>query len=159
MRLTLGDEDALTGQTVSETLRRVSGEIKKEESEKLTAEQIAHRKTRDELASERAEKKSIQERVYWRCRRRAKYCARFVSVCVALLLIGGVAAGLGIWSDLPIVGGALIIGSALLTLVTVIDFLVGFSVKEMHTKLELSCRTWLIKREAAAMGLDVGELE
>lgn len=159
MHLTLGDEDALNEETITETLRRVSSEIKKEESEKLKAEKTAHFKTQDELASERADKRQIQERLYWRCRQRAKNCACAISVCVAVLLLGGVAAGLGVRSNVPVLGWTLVIALAIMTFATVIDLMVGFTVKEMHNKLEERCRTWLIKREAAAIGLDLRDFK
>jgi hypothetical protein len=61
MRLTLGDEDALTAETVSEMLRRISDEIRKEPTAQLAAEQEAHRLTRDKLLFERSEKQRVQE--------------------------------------------------------------------------------------------------
>lgn len=155
MRLTLGDENALTTETVTETLRRVSNEIKKEESEKLSAEQIAHRKTQDDLASERANKKRIQERLYWRCNQRAKRWSWAVAVCVAVLLLSGIAAGLGLKSTVPAVGWILLVGSSLATLATILDMMAGFSVRAMRETLEKHLLTWFIKREAAATGLDL----
>src|SRR3546814_9900060 len=62
MNLTLGEEVALTDQTVTETLTRVTSEIKKEESEKFKAEQAAHLKTQKSLAAEREAKKVVQAR-------------------------------------------------------------------------------------------------
>ena len=50
MHLTLGDESALTAGTITETLKRVSREITKEESEKLTVEVRDHQETRDALS-------------------------------------------------------------------------------------------------------------
>lgn len=159
MRLTLGDEDALSEETVTETLRRVSTEIKKEETEKLSAEQIAHQKTQDDLVSARAERKKVQERLYWRCRRRARCWSWAISTCIAFLLLGGIAAGVGLKSSSPVFGWILIIGAALLTVAGAIDVFVGFSVKEMHTKLEERLRTWFLTREAQSTGLDLGGIE
>ena len=48
MNMTLGEEDALTEQTVTETLSRVTAEIKKEESRNYLSELSAHRKTQEE---------------------------------------------------------------------------------------------------------------
>ncbi len=45
MNLTLGEEDALTEQTITETLKRVTEEIKKEESNKYRMERAAHQET------------------------------------------------------------------------------------------------------------------
>jgi len=157
MRLTLGDEDALTEETVTETLRRVSSEIKKEESEKLSVEQIAHRKTQSDLASERAEKKGVQERLYWRCNRRAKHCAWAVAVGITVLLLGGIAAGLGVKPTAPLLGWILLVGSGFVTLATVLDMMVGFSVRKTREKIEKRLLTWFIRRESTATGLELGD--
>lgn len=155
MRLTLGDEDALTEETVTETLRRVSSEIRKEETGKLTAEQEAHRKAQDELASERAEKKKIQERLYWRCRRKAKIFAWFVSVFIGLLLVVGLAAGLGLRSSDQILGWLLTVGVGVVLLLTLGNLIMGSTVKELHERVHERCLKWLIKREAIVIGLNL----
>ncbi len=155
MRLTLGDEAALTEETVIETLQRVSSEIKKDESEKLTAEQEAHRKTREELASERTEKKKVQERVYWRCRRRAKSCSWFVSGFIVILVVAGFAAGLGLRSSDPILGWMLTVGSGVLLLLSLGNLIFGTTVKVLQQGVQDRCLTWFIKREGAAMGFDL----
>ena len=61
MNLTLGEEDALTEQTVTETLERVTEEIKKEESNKYRMERAAHQETQEQLAEQRTIKKLVQE--------------------------------------------------------------------------------------------------
>lgn len=159
MHLTMGDEDALTEETVTETLRRVSTEIKKEESEKLRTEQIAHLQTQKGLALARAEKKVVQERLYWRCSRRAMQSSWAVAAIIAVLLLGGIAAGLGLKSANPVLGWILLIASSLTTLATSLDMIVGFSVKETREKIERRLLRWFIKREGAATGLDLGDLK
>ena len=54
MNLTLGEDTALTEETVTETLKRVSAEIKNEETRKLTLEQKAHQETQDKLSAQSA---------------------------------------------------------------------------------------------------------
>lgn len=157
MNLTLGEEDALTEQTVTEMLKRVTDEIKKEETDKYRTEQAAHRQTQEELATERAEKKRIQEHLYWRCARRAKRWSLAIAVGAAVLLLGGLAAGLGLKSSVPALGWLLIVGSGLVTLATALDMLIGFSVREMRGRLEKWLLTWFLKREAAAMGVRLGD--
>ena len=157
VRLTLGDEDALTEEAVTETLKRVSNEIKKEESQKLSAEQIAHRKAQEDLTSERAAKRQVQQRLYWRCSRRAKSYSWFVAVCVGVLLLGGITAGWGVKSAVPILGWILLVGSSFMTIVTTLDMMVGFSVRQMRERLEKRLLRWFIRREAAATGLDLAD--
>jgi hypothetical protein len=157
MYLTLGDENTLTDETITETLKRVSNEIKKEEFEKLITEQEAHRRTREELESQRAEKISLQERLYWRCRNKAKYYALMPSVLIALLIVVGLVAGLGVRSNNQILGCILITGAGVLLLLTLANLIFGSSVKDFNNRIQGRCLTWLIKREAAAMGLDLSD--
>ena len=155
MRLILGDEDALTEETITETLRRVSNEIKKEESQKLSAEQVAHHQTIVALDSERARTRRVQEQLYWRCSRRAKCYSQIVAAFVVLLLIGGIIGGLGLTSTIPILGWIITVGSLLGTIMTFVDYIIGFSVKEIQQRLERRFLKWLLKREATATGLDL----
>ena len=159
MHLTLGDEDALTEETITETLRRVTNEIKKEEDEKLTAEQAAHLQTQQELASERANKNQLQERMFWRCHRRAEGCARVASGFVVTLLLFGLAGGLGLWSSDPILSSVMTVGSGIVILMTLGNFIFGTTVKGLHQRVQDLCLTWFIEREAAATGLDLTDVQ
>ncbi len=159
MNLTLGEEDALTDQTVTETLRRVTREIKKEESEKYQAEQAAHRKTQEELAAERSAKKDVQERIFWRCSRRAKQYSWAVAVLVGLVVVGGIVVGLGVTSSNAVVGWILTTLFAAAIIAGAIDLLVDFSVRQMREKLEKRILTWLLQREATATGLSLGDVQ
>lgn len=157
VRLTLGEEDALTEQTVSVTLERVAKEIKKEESDKLTAEQAAHEETRRRLERERTEREQIQQRLYWRCYRRAQNCSWVIAIVVGAALLVGIAVGLGLRSSQPALGWVLTILFALATLAGAIDLLFDFSVRQMRERLEQSLRGWFLTREATATGVDLQE--
>ncbi|HHL39504.1 MAG TPA: hypothetical protein ENJ37_03255 [Deltaproteobacteria bacterium] len=159
MSLTLGEETALTEETVTETLRRVSEEIKKEESEKLTAEQAAHRKTREELVSERQERMQIQEKLFLRCRRKAKILAVTITVLLIVLIVLGLIKGVGFTSKNPLLGWSLIMGLAAVTLLTLVNLLAGTTVKNLHQKIENRCLTWFLKREAKAIGFDLRDFQ
>ena len=160
MNLTLGEEDALTEQTVTETLKRVTEEIKKEESNKYRIEQAAHQKTQEQLAEQRTTNKRVQERLYWRCRRRATVCAWCASTIIVVLLAGGLAAGVGLRSNNPIVGWLLVAASGVLILLTLGNLIFGTStsVKRLHEGVQARCLTWFIRRKAAETGLDLTEL-
>jgi hypothetical protein len=158
MRLTLGEEAALTEQTIIETLTRVTNQIKKEESEKYQAEQAAHRRTQAELEAERAAQKQVRERLYWRCRRRAMQYSWILACLLGLILVGGTVVGLGIASENQILGWVLT-GLSLVTLIAgVADQLFGFTVRQMREKLENKLLAWLIKREAAVTGLNLRDV-
>ena len=159
MNLTLGEEDALTEQTVTETLRRVTEEIKKEESNRYRMEREAHQKTQKQLAEQRTIKERVQERLYWRCRRRATVCAWCASTIIGVLLTGGLAAGVGLRSNDPIVGWLLVAASGVLILLTLGNLILGTSVRHLHKGVQTRCLAWFISRKAAEIGLDLTELQ
>lgn len=155
MNLTLGEEDALTDQTVTEALSRVTTEIKKEESEKYQAEQASHRKTQQELAAERAEKQSVQKRLYWRCHGKATGCAWAVSIILGAMILVGLAAGIGLTASSPIIGWILVAGTGVLILATLGNLFLGTTVKGLHGWVHARCLTWFLRRESASTGLDL----
>ncbi|MCL4210257.1 MAG: hypothetical protein HRU76_04060 [Phycisphaeraceae bacterium] len=155
VRLTLGDDEALTSETVTETLRRVTGELKKEELSRLDAEATAHRTTQQELQAARDERARIQERLYWRCVHYAKLGAWVVSVAVVLLLVAGLVAGIGLrarsgwWSWILICGtGALLVG-------TILNLVFGATVAGLHGWMRNRLQVWLVRREAVAAGIEL----
>jgi len=157
MNLTLGEEDALTDQTVTETLSRVTTEIKKEESDKYQAEQASHRQTQKELASERTKSQDVQSRLYWRCVKKAKRCSWAIAIVVGLLFVSGIFAGLGVTSSNKVLGWILTGTFGLVTLAGLVDLLFDFSVRGMREKLEQWLRTQMLRREASRTGIDFGE--
>ena len=158
MNLTLGEEDALTEQTVTETLKRVTEEIKKAEGNKYRIERAAHQETQKQLAEQRTIKKLVQERLYWRCQRRATVCAWCASTIIVVLLTGGLAAGVGLRSNNPIVGWLLVAASGVLVLLTLGNLIFGTSVRRLHEGVQARCLAWFISRKAAETGLDLTEL-
>ena len=155
MNLTLGEDEALEEQTVTETLRRVTEEIKKEESTKYRGERAAHDETRKQLAEQRQINKDIQERLYWQCHRQAKACAWCVSIIIVTLLAGGLAVGVGVRSNDPIVGWLLIAAAGISLLVTLGNSIFGITVRRVHEEIQARCLTWFIRRKAAETGLDL----
>ena len=154
MNLTLGEEDALTDQTITETLARVTTEIKKEENEKYREEQAAHLKTQQDLAAERAERQSLQKRLYWRCHAKATACAWVVSIIVGVLTVVGLVAGIGLTTSSPVIGWILFAGSGILIFVTLGNLFLGTTVKGLHSRIHAMCLTWLLRRESTSTGLD-----
>ncbi|TAK36962.1 MAG: hypothetical protein EPO21_00850 [Chloroflexota bacterium] len=155
MHLTMGEESALTEATVTETLRRVTNEIKKEESEKLSAERTAHCETQQALARERLAKSRMQERLFWSCRRRARWCARGLFGAVLLVLVLGIIAGFGVRVQTPVVGWALMFGSAFLALAGLGNLVVGVSLKNLCDSVEAHCLAYFLRNEAKVSGIDL----
>ena len=159
MNLTLGEDEALTTETITETLEHVSTEIRKEELERLTLEQEAHLDTRDLLNSELSRNQSIVGNLYWRCRGRARTCAWALSICTSGLLFVGLLSGLGLRSAIPIVSWGLILSSLALALLALLNLVFGSNVKKLHEWVENKCLTWFLKREAKVVGIDLNEFD
>ena len=155
MELTLGDELALTEETITETLRRVTAEIKEEESDKAQHEKQAHDQTkryRDELYERN---RSMIQATYWRCYTRAMWGARVVSAIVVVLLICGVIGGIGISNNQPIVGWPMVVGSVVLLALSVLNLLFGSTVVDIHEKARAMILSWNLKHEAKILGVDI----
>ena len=157
MNLTLGEEDALTEQTVTETLKRVTEEIKKDESKKYRTEHTAHERTQGQLVEERKIWEQVQERLYWRCRRRATLCARLASTIIFVLVSGGLASGVGLRSSNPVVGWLLGGAWGLLVFWTLANLTFGTSIRRFHEGVQARCLEWFLRREGAETGLDLTE--
>lgn len=156
MELTLGQEVALTEETLTEALHRASNEIKKEESDKHRQEKEAHEETRRQLDAMRASSDALREKMYWRCVNNAKIFALLFSGAVVILLIIGTAAGYGLQSQHPIGGMLLLIGSSMLLVFGVANLFFGTSVITLHQEVEKRCLNFLLQQEAKQTGLALG---
>jgi hypothetical protein len=154
MNLTLGEEDALTEQTITETLRRVTEEIAREENDKYRAEKAKHEETLAELKAEREKLIRAQEQLYWRCKRRARVYALVVSIFIVALLLFGLVGGAGLRSTNQILGWGLTVAAGFVILFSFGSMVFGTTVKRFHEKLETRISTWLIRRKMAELGLD-----
>ena len=158
VHLTLGDDARLTQETISETLERVSGEIKKEELLKLSAEQVSHRETEDALRSQETRNREILQALYWRCRRRAGLFAWGVSSVLTILLAIALLFASGL-VPVPDVASWMIRASlVILGLATLARLVAGYTVKDFHQWVEGRFLTWLLRREAKALRIDLTEL-
>ena len=158
MNLTLGEEEALTEQSITETLNRVTEEIQREENAKYTSERVAHQQTQKKLAEQLTTRERIQTRLYWRCHRRATRVAWCVSIGIGTLLVVGLAgAGIGLRSNNAIVGWLLLAASGVVLALTLGNLMLGTSVKSLHGKVQDLYLAWCLKRKAAEIGLDLSE--
>lgn len=101
MKLTLGVDDALTEESITTTLSRVSAEIRKEESERLQQSEAVRLETERMLAEQVAKTEAqiaktdvIKRGIFWRCDRLAGREALLLSVLV--WEVQGVVAVLGV---------------------------------------------------------------
>lgn len=159
MDLTLGDEAALTEERISETLQRVTTEIRSEEAMKLDAEEKAHRKTRAELDEIYVRNQRLIRALYWRCNRKSRIFAAAVTGLFVVGLVIGVLAGIGVRVDDPILGWGLVAGSVTVGIFSLANLWFGTTVQKLHIRIRAWCRTWLLRREANSVGLDLSEWE
>lgn len=170
--LTLGDEDALTSETVIESLQLITEEILKEESQKLGDEKREHDLTHrqldsiqeqlesasNELLEQKRSNKQIIKRLYWRSQRRAIYLAWIPSSILSLLLLFGLLEGLGLLSLTNIPRPVILLGSIGVVALTILNLTLGTTVRQIHSKFEHSCLTWLLKRESKALGINIDDI-
>jgi hypothetical protein len=91
MKLTLGQDEALTEESITTTLNRVSAEIRKEESERLQQSEAARLRIEERFANQVEEtehqitkNESIKQRIYWRSDRRAGREALALSILIGI---------------------------------------------------------------------------
>ncbi len=154
MNMTMGDEKALTEETIKETLSRVTSEIKKEEVEKLTKEQKQHQATQKKLAEEKKKRQETENRLYWHCDKTAKYYSWISTglVIIALFVIQFVIVFISIYFKLLLV-------YALIYALIVSSFLVVSSIfRWPDWKMQKQFKKWflrkLLKKEEQATGLN-----
>lgn len=143
MDLTLGDENELTEETITDTLERITNEIKKEENEKLNAE--------------RKQKDDILKQLYWRCTRRAKQFSWGIASLATFLLFLGVVDNFGLKINVPILSNIQLFCGRLVIVGSLLGLFVGFSVLKLREKLEEWALKWLLRRESATLRLDLGK--
>ncbi len=152
IHLTLGEDAALTAETVIQTLERVSIEIKQEESEKFIKEQQAHQTTYDALCIQQDFNQKICNNLYWSCHRRASLRAWILSTVIVITLVSSIP-GLGLSSANPILSRVPNIGFIVFILLTLASLVWGFNVRRFHKWMQHQCLTWLYKRQTKALGL------
>ena len=159
MHLTLGEDSALTEETITQTLERVSNEIIKEESEKLNIEKDKHQNTQNALDTQRAHNQEIKNKIFWRCHSRARFWANISSAVLGAVLVVGLSAGLGLSSADPLLSWGLIGGSIVVALLTLVNFIFGSNVRSLHNWVQNRYLTWLLKREKKAFGINLTEFD
>jgi hypothetical protein len=82
MKLTLGEDAALNEQSITTTLRRVSDEIRREESERLQHSEVARMEMERKLVEQLAKTEAIKKKVYWRCDQTAGREALALSILI-----------------------------------------------------------------------------
>lgn len=154
MTLTLGEDDSLTESSITDALNRVTAEIKKEETESLTAEQAAHKETQESLLLEREKNQRVRQQLYWRCEKSANRIASGISIFISILIIIGIVKGTGYQASNPILGWSMTIGSIVLPLLTWAGLSFGTNTKNIHEWTRDRLKNWLFQKQAKKLGID-----
>jgi hypothetical protein len=141
MELTLGDDDALSAETVTETLRRVKAEILEEANAKLSEEAWRHEATRAELDLANDVLREISQSAHERSIRVGRGVAWFASATFAVLIVAGLAFGLGARGH-GVLQWALGLGAGLVAVLTVGNLLLGTTVQGIHRRLREAATVW-----------------
>ena len=147
MSMTMGDEQALNEETITEILKRVTSEIKKEESEKLTEEQKQHKTTKEKLDKERQKKHELQDKLYWRCDKKAKLYSWNLTGLIIILQV--VLIFISIWFKFSLVY------TIILSLLIVIFNIFGLSSWKIHKKIKNTLLSRFLKKEEDITGLNL----
>lgn len=140
--LTLGDDEALTGGTVSEILSRVTAAISREKDEKLAAEIAVHEETQRSVQELRCQQAEQQQRIYWAASR----AATCLSIGLAAVPTGAVIF-LSLFSA-GLLGGGIVVGICVIVaaLTGFNSTVLGVSVRDMYERLRKWILMWILKR-------------
>ena len=158
MNLTMGDEAALTEETITETLERIKNEIRGEESTKTVEEIRAHDQTKASLDELYEKNRKMLQTIYWRCYVRAKWSASVVSVIICVLLLCGVVGGLGVSTNDSVLGWSIAVGNIVLLILAFGNLVFGSTVLKIHDRIRHLLLTWSLKREAKVMEIDINDV-
>ncbi len=159
MNLTLGEDSALTEDTMMQTLERVSDEIRKEESARLVSEQQAHQTTRRDLESAREQSEDMRRRLYWKCKKTATLQSSVIVYLLGFMILADLSVGI----ILPFIGSVML-ALVMLPVVLLVGSLTfvsrwyGISIREIRQRLDNWLLFRLLKREAKILGIAMHEL-
>ena len=160
MHMTLGEDSALTTESITETLERITNEIRSREAVKLSAEEEAHRNTKRELEEARRKNDRIRENAFWKCQRQASTYATALSVLLAVLFVGELAATIIMLFYGSILAAAIAAPAILFCgVLTLSSRWYGLSIREIRGRITSWLFMRFLRRQARALSIDLSELE
>lgn len=153
MHLTLGQEIALTEQTITETLQRTIKEIKKEETQKLMAEREAHRQTQQQLSDLQEERQNIKKKLFCRSQLIAKIESWVVFIIILLFLLVALLSGIYTLRN-SLARWILKFSTILLIVFSLVSFIWGAPLNKLRLKFEKWLTSWHFKRACKKINID-----
>ena len=158
MHMTLGEDSSLTGATTKEIFERLTEDIRKQESEKLTSEQKAHEETQDALGTERTKNRQLISNILQQSSRNARIGAWVFSGTVVSLLIAGL-----LWESLErpnsLLSWVFVGGLIVYTFLALGSLVTGVNVANIHTWVKKWLLKWYLRKDAERFGIDLEELD
>lgn len=159
MDSTLGDETALTKETITDILHRVSTEIKKEESEETNIAMEKYKKTVQELNSRIEQENELKKRLYWQCQNSANFLAKLVfAVIVIILIIHAISSFIFQFIN-PIFSLTLSLITGVILLLTTVNLVYGHTVQCIHQRISKWIRTKCLARKAEVLGFAIDKFD
>lgn len=154
VRATLGDEDAMSPETVIRTLERVTSEIKEESETKVRKWRERASVLSVRLEEEKSGRKELTQGILRRCRLRATFWAKTLMWLMMAVLLCGFYAGFESqsWYSLPRwleeVSTLILAGAGFVNLIK------GTTVERLINRLEDALEKFFLDRELSRMGID-----
>ena len=159
MGYTLGDEAAVTHESISRTLGRISDQMTAEESARLHEEQEAHRATQEALTVEATRRKELVAGLHWRSQRNARVLSWGISITLAVIVVATlVVALLSEFEIIPLFATAtwlILTVSGVLTVFACINLVLGLSVRGLHGWIQRRIYRSLLLAESKSIGIDI----
>ena len=157
MHLTLGEDAALTEQTITKVCEHVSNEIRKEEHEKFSKEQEAHQETQNALDAERIRRQEVIQNLNRQCKRWAKIMALIPTTVIGIVVSFGIVFGL--YAENQFITWTFFgVCILLTTLMTLSSLFYGTNLQSLHKKIYRLCLAWLLKLCAKVTSVSIDEL-
>lgn len=155
MNLTLGEDDALSAETIIEILRVAVSSIQQEEHAKTLEEESAHRKTKEQLKKQYDEINNIRDAMRSQCRKTAKIYSWAIVVAIALSFgIFSFVNSLGIPYYLDWMASALI---AIFSIVYMVDWAHNLLPRKIGETLEQKLYDRCVRRNERRYNLNISE--
>ena len=159
MHLTLGQDTALTRETVFQTLDRVESDIRREETAKIGKLEAERQETEESLSMQVEQNKKILQNIHRRCLRNAKIIAWIATLLIAAVVVAGLLTEVGLVSPPSTPGRIIVILSAVYMLASAANLFFNFDFLIFHNRLEKHLFNWLLRREARAIGVLLSDFD
>lgn len=151
MKLTLGEEDALTEQTITEAIQRVTEEIKLEETIKLSAANKKSEFIKSELDKRIEKEELMKKNIYWNAEKLSKREAKFISVFLCFLIVLGVVYGV---IDPGRKSYIVSFISFFIAFFSIFSFIYGTTIMQIHERMKNYLLTKRLNKKQKELGIN-----